>query len=213
MNKFMIEALNGQEHPLWDFVQLAYNGKPWGWYFEVTSPDQYNAIYERFFAQARANAVWDFFDSKEFHYNFNPANTQCRDHAHSNLTGYFIAQCEKAAEAKQPMSPFHMAVQLDQTASHVHLRLLQLGTIYVNYNGGWMTMAKGFTIINRTKCATFPTWTRDDIKIIQWPGGTHFYAKIGTMDVMVDGKQKWDTRAEALQHAENYFNELTAKAT
>ena len=208
----MIEALNGQEHPLWDFVQLAYDGKPWGWYFEVTSPEQYLAIYKRFFAEGRASAIIDFIESKEYK-QYRPTLVNNVDHAHSKLASYLGVLCERAAERNEPMSPFHMAVKLDQTVTNVCLKVEKYGTIYLNQNGGWMTMGNHFTIINRVKQTFFPMWKKEDIKIIKWPGGVHFYAKIGTMDVVVDGKQKWDTHTEAQQHAEECFAQLTTNAT
>ena len=211
MDTFMIEALNGQEHPLWDFVQLAYDGKPWGWYFEVTSHEQYLDIYKRFFAQNRSSAIYDFCCSKEYK-KYRPDLVHNVEHAHSKLVPYLGAICERAAKRGEPMSMFHMASSLDQTVAATCLNVERYGTIYVNHMGGWMTLGKGFTVINRVKRAFFPEWKKEDIKVVKWPGGVHFYAKIGTMDVMVDGKQKWDTHAEAMQHAEAYFSELTAKA-
>ena len=40
--------------------------------------------------------------------------------------------------------------------------------------------------------------TEKDVRIIRWDGGTHYYAKVGRLDV-VDGRgnQKWGTEAEA----------------
>ncbi len=36
-----------------------------------------------------------------------------------------------------------------------------------------------------------------DVRYIQWPNGTHFYAKIGDVDIEWEGKQKWDTKEDA----------------
>lgn len=32
---------------------------------------------------------------------------------------------------------------------------------------------------------------------IKWPGGKHYYVKVGAVDVVVDGEQKWDTFEQA----------------
>ena len=37
----------------------------------------------------------------------------------------------------------------------------------------------------------------ETIKIIKWPNGKHYYAKINDIDVIVDGKQSWNTKKEA----------------
>lgn len=51
--------------------------------------------------------------------------------------------------------------------------------------------------------------TEDDIRIIQWPGGQHYYAKIGSLDVVdEDGNQKWDNRDEALIAAQRFIRQL-----
>ena len=55
----------------------------------------------------------------------------------------------------------------------------------------------------------FPTKhlaTIDDVRIIQWPGSLHFYAKVGKVDVVDSrGNQKWNTEEEAKKEAENFI--------
>ena len=43
------------------------------------------------------------------------------------------------------------------------------------------------------------------IKILQWPKGIHWYAKIGHVDIVVDGEQKWNTREQAEKAAQEYL--------
>ena len=47
----------------------------------------------------------------------------------------------------------------------------------------------------------------DDVKFIMWNGGKHWYAKIGKLDVVVNGIQKWNTKEEATKAAKQYINE------
>jgi hypothetical protein len=55
----------------------------------------------------------------------------------------------------------------------------------------------------------FPTQrlaTIDDVRIIQWPGGLHFYAKVGNVDIVDSrGNQKWDTEEEAKKEAAKFI--------
>lgn len=52
----------------------------------------------------------------------------------------------------------------------------------------------------------WPTYTENDIKIVSWPGGAHFYAKIGGMDVVNEkGEQKWNTWDEAFNEAKQFL--------
>lgn len=56
----------------------------------------------------------------------------------------------------------------------------------------------------------YPTptkYTKNDIRLIQWKDGSHWYAKIGREDVVMYGKQKWDTKEEASKMAEKYLKE------
>ena len=48
--------------------------------------------------------------------------------------------------------------------------------------------------------------TLEDVEFIQWPGGTHWYAKIRREDIVdACGNQKWNTRMEAMQAAKWYI--------
>lgn len=46
------------------------------------------------------------------------------------------------------------------------------------------------------------------IKIIKWPGGTHYYAKVGNYDVVINGVQKWNTEYGARNAAKQFINSL-----
>lgn len=48
--------------------------------------------------------------------------------------------------------------------------------------------------------------TKEDIKVIKWPGGKHWYAKIKNIDVVDEkGNQKWDSYNDAVVAAHNYL--------
>ena len=50
--------------------------------------------------------------------------------------------------------------------------------------------------------------TLSDVRVLVWPGGIHYYAKIGSLDVVdKDGNQKWMTKQEALDAASWYIQE------
>ena len=48
-------------------------------------------------------------------------------------------------------------------------------------------------------------YTKTDIRIIQWPGGKHYYAKIGNIDVEMNGDAKWDLYDDAYRAAKEYL--------
>ena len=48
----------------------------------------------------------------------------------------------------------------------------------------------------------------DNVKYLQWPGGEHWYAKIGNDDITdYKGNQKWNTKREAEEAAKWYIKE------
>lgn len=50
-------------------------------------------------------------------------------------------------------------------------------------------------------------YTIDDVRYIQWKGGSHWYAKVGNIDIVdQDDRQKWDTKEEAIKAAQNWIN-------
>lgn len=50
-------------------------------------------------------------------------------------------------------------------------------------------------------------YTIDDVRYIQWKDGSHWYAKVGNIDVVdVFGNQKWDTKDEAIKWAKMFIN-------
>lgn len=83
---------------------------------------------------------------------------------------------------------------------HNRLKLLNEGNvIYIKASGGYSydSLELGLYEILETReldSLEFPTI---DVRYIQWPNGTHVYAKIGDVDVEWDGKCKWDTMTEA----------------
>jgi hypothetical protein len=50
--------------------------------------------------------------------------------------------------------------------------------------------------------------TISDVRVIQWKGGEHYYAKIGKLDVLDEfGNQKWSSEEEALDAAEWFIED------
>lgn len=78
------------------------------------------------------------------------------------------------------------------------------GKIYLRENGSYTTEGKTFTIIGVVEKddIKYPNYTNKDIKVSQWKNGTHYYAKIGNMDVIDEyGNHKWDSYDEAFNMA------------
>lgn len=87
----------------------------------------------------------------------------------------------------------------------------EYGSIYVQWTGGWMVGS--IVEYGKPKYSENPrnfpkNYTDEDIKLSKWPGGKHWYAKVGTMDVEVDGQVKWNTQKRAKEMANRFIEEL-----
>jgi hypothetical protein len=78
--------------------------------------------------------------------------------------------------------------------------------IFINSNGGYFGYNTNLEVTDTQEISKYKLPT-EEIRIISWPNGKHFYAKIGNADVVVDGRQKWDTKAEAQLNAEKFLKE------
>lgn len=95
------------------------------------------------------------------------------------------------------------------------------GTLHVNSVGGFYAAeSTAHTVLDTIEkdVFEFPIEDKtskgmysDGIAISQWFGGTHYYAKIGDMDVVWEGEQKWDTYDEAAKAARAFFESLKVK--
>ncbi len=91
--------------------------------------------------------------------------------------------------------------------------LLKFGGIYLREIGSYMVFSNRYSILETIESENFiypgNKFTEDDIRIIKWPNGSHYYAKIGHYDV-VDymGKQKWNSHDEAMTVAKEYLKRL-----
>ena len=82
--------------------------------------------------------------------------------------------------------------------------LNQQGRIFINTNGGYFGYADSLEISDTKE---IPHWKlpTEEIRILQWPGGKHYYAKVGNQDVVVDGLQKWNSKYDAQRAAEKFL--------
>lgn len=76
---------------------------------------------------------------------------------------------------------------------------------------GYCDGNKYYEIAERVQCEElkYPDevgLTIDDVRYIQWPGGCHWYAKVGSADIVdAAGNQKWNEKSEAEEAAKWYI--------
>jgi len=79
----------------------------------------------------------------------------------------------------------------------------QAGRIFINSNGGYFGFKESLKIED-TRYIFAYILPSEQIRVLQWPNGRHYYAKVGGQDVVIDGIQKWNTW-EAAEDAANRF--------
>lgn len=84
-------------------------------------------------------------------------------------------------------------------------------TLYLREMGSYMVHTDSIEVtdIFESDTLVYPEYAESDIKITKWPSGSHFYAKIGNMDVIdKDGNQKWNTHKRAYEVALNELKNI-----
>lgn len=89
------------------------------------------------------------------------------------------------------------------------------GIIYITKVNSICPLTKNdiVEIHDEVKCkkCVFPEYTAKDIKVTRWPGGKHYYAKIGGVEVEINGKTKWNTAKMAETEAKKFLRNLKRK--
>jgi hypothetical protein len=76
--------------------------------------------------------------------------------------------------------------------------------LFVNRGGGYFGFTEGVHAKDTTTCSDY-ILPFEVPRFIQWPNGTHWYAKLGVNDIIVDGRQKWNTKEEAEAAAKRFM--------
>lgn len=90
-----------------------------------------------------------------------------------------------------PASLVGLIGKLDEKRTNAILSSLP---IYMNMNGGWMTCDGCFEV----ESTVSKSWPGElNPRFLKWEFGSHWYVKLGCMDIEIDGNFKWDTIEEA----------------
>lgn len=77
-------------------------------------------------------------------------------------------------------------------------------SLYVNPAGGYSSCLAETKNRYESDTMEWPVFNEADIRIKQWPGGTHYYAYIGPVQVKEFDVVKWDTEEDARAAAMHY---------
>lgn len=79
-------------------------------------------------------------------------------------------------------------------------------TLYVSPRGGYCMSLNGIENRCTQEDLQWPVFSEEDIRIKQWPDGTHWYAYIGPVQVKDGEIQKWGSESDARMAARRYVN-------
>ena len=105
------------------------------------------------------------------------------------------AQCMEGATIFDGFRGLDMGIGMKQLQD-----IKTYGATYINCVGG-STFSLNYTQFYRKKELVFPNFRKEDIRVEQFSGGTHWYAFIGDMQVRDGDVLKWNTRKEAYDKA------------
>ena len=132
-------------------------------------------------------------------------------HGHSQLTGISGMFCGmiEDIENRGPMLE-HLTLLHGEVVAGQLQYLLDGCKLVINRNGGYFSIKdEKYEII----AIENDNYIETDIKINKWWGGSHFYAKIGNIDVVGDnGDIKWNTEKRAKEIAIQYMNKLNTSS-
>ena len=182
---------------MWTFVKVKSSMIDYGWMLRIDDPMQV-LEYHQSVDPSKASRIVD---------QIRKVKIEKVKHFADELS-FVIAKLSeiKGTSVVMTLANFNTLVTAQQMES-----IRRCGAIYVNRNGGYFPCKGDIEEceVEQSKVLSFPTVRdEDDIRIIKWPQGKHWYAKIGDTDVVVDGEQKWNTKAAAKAAAKKFLMEL-----
>lgn len=82
----------------------------------------------------------------------------------------------------------------------------EAGYIVINKVGGYHRGPIEYSQFVHRKTFTWPDFKESDIRISQFPGGAHYYVRIGDMELHEGSEIKWNTKDEAMAVAKRYIS-------
>ena len=133
------------------------------------------------------------------------------------VIGHCNNDFERAVEAYMTATSTDLRsalVKVENEAFQSRIKACEKNEIYLNHGMQVLLFDERFNEIVKTiekGTLTFPDEEKpslSDVRVLVWPGGIHYYAKIGSLDVVdKDGNQKWGTEKEAIEAAKWYIQE------
>ena len=156
-----------------------------GWWLKINSISKLLDYYEK--TDSRwSDALSSLINSKEF----------CKGKYHASDLAYAIG----FFGSNNGMDAIRAAISFREDIINSQMDALKkYGSIYINEKGGYhfeITEEKHDQFLYKDELI-YPDFKKEEIRVKKFPGGTHFYAYIGNMEVRDGDIVKWNTYQEA----------------
>lgn len=185
----------------WLFELFDKNTKNQGWWLKITNIQQLmllsnseNGLLQTQYKHAFENYLKD----KEF----NPFSVEHGPHIKEAGLTYYLALVSQ--NKKTPFIPI-LEQTIKERIKNMTQILSEYGYVHINKNGGFCAHEKKADAFLYKKDMSFPEFTENNIHVKQFPGGKHYYAYIGNMQVTDKDIRKWNTYEEAYEQAKAYL--------
>lgn len=112
---------------------------------------------------------------------------------------------ESEVNRKTPRSLIEIISKLNSDSFIVMAQCIkEYGAIYIQNSGGFFPKSKSVEIKDRVYTDTFFLPDTAQIRVFRQEDGRHWYAKVGGVDVAVDGEQKWTSSYAATKAAKKF---------
>lgn len=186
------------------FVKIAEvrNKQKGSWYFKPESVDDVMEHWHKYVGAVMRSGAKELFDQV-----ICAAEGKICKHSHS-----YWAETIKEINALKNEPIWKTATEIENELLQNRLKMMCNGDeIYLSDELTVFMLTDGITeVVDEVYSDTLVYPSHDyhieDVRYIQWPGGYHWYAKIGNMDIVYEqGNQKWNTRKEAELAVYEYF--------
>jgi hypothetical protein len=141
-------------------------------------------------------------NSKEFDHNTG-LGWQGRSHCHGRMSTMFALLHEMGGR-----NLVQIAYECSESVFlHQAKTIRRYGRIYCQDIGSYTLPSPNHHVVDTrlSERIVFPQAT--EARYLQWPGGRHWYAKVGDTDVEVDGEAKWSTKEAAERAVAKFLKE------
>ena len=218
-----------EETKKYEFVRFVYKGQPdngqKNWWFVAKTTDDvvehtkkvfkplmqegFDSYANEYIESIRRKCYWESVNGGTYVYVPHADNK-----VEASLRTIWATKNQITSDNPRPLELFETANSLYFEAFNNRIKDVMNGPIYLEdgvRQFGYSDGNPNYEIVERVfkdklEYPGIENVTLEDVEFIQWPGGTHWYAKIRREDIVdACGNQKWNTRMEAMQAAKWYL--------